>query len=207
MEFLPTKTIKSLSFGGSNGSFSIDKARLEFHTCRERFAEVFNSKTEGIYFAHEKGNGENVAQFIKKTEEILQINPQRRSRFALTNRETILWVGPSKFWTECPMKRSLFTILLRAGLSYKIKTDNYEEALLKQSYASYTLPAVQRFMFGFTRFAAKATKHDGWYTTFYLTDQKAVRRLLVKPTQTTKKSEVHTIVKGSDKDDPLPLFI
>jgi hypothetical protein len=133
-----------------SGYFAVDQEHIYFEGCRERFATHWNSRTKAIFFKHNPGAGKNIAAFIHKTEKI--VNANMESKFALTNMDEVLWVAPSRFWMQCKMKRSLFTILLRAGRNYHIDSDNYEGALFGDSYANKTRQAIMRFLFGYTKY-------------------------------------------------------
>ena len=62
------------------------------------------------------------------------------------------------------MKRSLLTILLRCGVKYNRKQDNFEDAVFSCAYTQNTRYAVQRFLDGFTKYTGKS---NGWYNQFY----------------------------------------
>lgn len=184
VEFQEKKTILSANIDVKAGSFALDRSPLAFETCRERFAAVFGPETEGFYFKHEVGQGTNVAAFVLKTETIVNAE---HSKFSETNRDTILWVGPSKFWVDCPLRRSLLTIILRAGMLYDLNRDNYEEALFSQEYVIPTKKAVMRFLFGFTTFkgfmsiGTSTLQTHGWKMVFEGKSDLELKRLLVKP--------------------------
>ena len=143
------------------GSFALDNTPLRFETCRERFAKHFNEKHNKFFFKHGRDKGVEVATFVRKIEDILGLNLNQRSKFSKTNRDTILWVESSVFWSKCPMKRSLYTILLRAGLLYESEKDNLEEALFSEKYVKRTKRAVMRFLFGFTEYNDEIISIDG----------------------------------------------
>ncbi len=171
--------------------------------CREQFAPKWEPKHEGFFFSHEPGQSENVAGFICKTEVILDLESLKaqwkKTTYSATDRDTILWVGPSMFWRECEMRRSLFTILLRCGMKYNPDKDDYEEALFgskygpitpDQEYAVQTAHAVKRFLFGFTRFVkvpgtpeGSSTFYNktGWRETFKGREVDQIRQMLVWP--------------------------
>lgn len=178
--------ITSPNVDGKTGSFTLESP-FSFEKCRERFAASFKSDTIGFYFLHNAGYLENVALFLLRTEEILEVPS---SEFALTNREYILYIEPSMFWRECSMKRSLLTILLLCGMVYDCDKNNYEEALFSHEYIKRTNAALMRFMFGFTRYTGPALVSSvcaptlltkGWVSTFDQKEPKHVREMLVLP--------------------------
>lgn len=128
--------------------------------CREKFAALMKPDTTGFLFSHSPLQGTHVAGFLSKSEDVLDLDS--RSVYSFTDKDNVLWVGPSAFWMECWIRRSLLTILLRCGMYYNAYSDNYEEALFgkgdekdqAREYVNKTKPAVMRFMFGFTKFVA-----------------------------------------------------
>lgn len=149
--FKDKKHTPSMYFEGVfDGSFGLDVEPYKFETCRERFGRQWDENTKGFYLTHPVNEGYSVATFLKKTEIILK--QTEFSEYALTNRDNILWIEPSKFWMSCRMKRSLLTILVRAGILYDPKKDNYEEALFSERWAKPTKRAVMRFLYGFTKY-------------------------------------------------------
>lgn len=183
--FHENKIITSLQVSAESGSFALDEKPLKFEKCRERFAPLFLPDTHGFYFTHIPGFGERIAKFILKTELIL--GETEHTTYAMTNRSTILWVKPSKFWKSCYIRRSLLTILLRAGNDYDPDRDNYESALFRQEYVIPTKKAVMRFLYGFTRYTgeipigAPTLIVKGWKMIFEGKTENEIRSLLVRP--------------------------
>lgn len=116
-----------------------------------------------FFYSHRNGRGDNVAAFMRKVEDMLHVYP--RSEFGPTQRKTIMWVRPSVWWTKPTMRRSLFTILLRAGEKYNPALDNFYDALYSDPYTDNTRYAVARFLNGHTIYKGK---RKGWYNQFYL---------------------------------------
>jgi hypothetical protein len=172
------------------GSFSL-QGPLDWRKCREQFAKIFTENTEGFFFSHPNACGENVAAFLVKTEDVLGASHKTlpRSKFSKTNMPYALWVSPSDFWKECPMRRSLLTILLRCGFEYRQDLDNYEEALFSDVYAKETQNAVKRFLFGYTRFingsGIYVTDRHGWRESFINKMTDDIRVKLVRPNNST----------------------
>jgi hypothetical protein len=178
------KTINSLNVNVSVDSFAVDKSPLNFHSCREEFSAVFNEETN-LFFKTKINQGENIAEFIWRTESVLK--QESRTHFALTNFDTILWVSPSKFWSVCPMRRSLFTLLLRAGNLYYKYQDNYEEAMFSEKYLKETQEALKRFLCGFTKYVGPEIQLSekvilqGWKSSFSsASDEKIIKDLVLE---------------------------
>lgn len=190
VEFGPKKAVMSNNIDVKVGSFALDVSPLKFETCRERFARNFDENTIGFFLKHPSDKGYNVACFLRKTECVLQ--QTEFSSFSETNRDTILWIEPCAFWKECQMRRSLLTILVRAGMVYDFKNDNYEEALFKQEYASPTRLAIQRFLFGFTKYNGpldnntSTLERRGWKTVFQGKSISDIKTMLVCPDRSYK---------------------
>lgn len=151
VEFKPNKIHNSMYYEVEHGSFCLDIYPYLYETCRERFARQWNENTDGFYFKHPENKGDSVAAFLRKTEIILK--QEHYSNFAKTNRDTVLWIEPSKFWKSCRMRRSLFTILIRAGMNYNPSIDDYEQSLFSYKWAKATKIGIMRFLYGFTKYA------------------------------------------------------
>jgi hypothetical protein len=166
------------------GSFCMSKSNdgirhkvRGWHYCRDIFnGQLYNLKL--FFFSHELNMGQSVFDFMSKVENILDVQP--RSHFGPTQRNTIMWVRPSRWWTIKAMRRSLFTILLRAGSNYNIDLDNFEEALYSNQYSLNTKYAVERFLAGNTLYVGKKR---GWYKQFHETivTPEQIDLLLVEP--------------------------
>lgn len=139
-----------------------DRYRVgQWYYCRDLFhGHLLN--LDLFFFSHESDNGHNVAAFMGKIEETLDVEP--KSNFGPTQRKTIMWIEPSRWWTVRSMRRSFFTILLRVGCKYLINKDNFEQALFSEAYTINTRYAVKRFMDGNTIYAGRKR---GWYNQFY----------------------------------------
>ncbi len=185
VQFKKGKIIESCNIDVAIGSFALDLRPLKFEHCRERFAVSFNSDVCSLYFKHPAGKSIDVASFILKTEEVLGL--KFISEFAETNRDTILWIAPSDFWRKCSIRRSLFTIFLRAGNYYDCDKNNYEEALFRQDYVAPTRKAIIRFLFGFTEYTGPeivptgTVSYKGWHSVFENKNEAEVKSMLVSP--------------------------
>lgn len=149
----------------------------QWHYCRDLFHNQFCNLSL-FFFSHDTTKGHCVAAFMRKVEEILNVEP--RSKFGPTQRKTIMWIEPSRWWTVRAMRRSLFTILLRAGCKYSPNKDNFEEALFSHPYIMSTQYAVNKFFAGNTKYTGRKR---GWYKQFYegKPTEQEVDSLLVKP--------------------------
>lgn len=170
IKWVESKQIRESMGKPPPGQFALSPAipndeSLSWERCRERWSNAFTQDVKGFFFSHEEGASDNIAAFIDKTEEIIGVE---KSGFGKTNRRYAIWVAPSSFWTLCGMRRSLYTILLRAGLAYHVDQDNYEQALFNQEYVKDTKQAVIRFLYGFTKFVEGIgwSSCRGWVTQF-----------------------------------------
>lgn len=139
------------------------KSSYEFHECREIFGRIFTSRKANIVFVCRYRSRKSIAAFILRIEEKLKIPKKDRSRFGPTQRNTIIWIKVSSFWMSEPIRRSLFTALLRAATNYKAHTRNFKQALYSRAYLNKTKPAVERFLAGHTHFVGRCL---GWQSTF-----------------------------------------
>jgi len=183
VEFAPTKNFNLDEQPPQVGSFAIDEPTINWYKCREQFANRFGKDCEGMFFSHERGHehSERVAWFMAIVEEILDL--KERSEYAKCTKNFAMWLRPSSFWLDCEMKRSLFTILLRSGLEFDIKKNNFESALFSVNYSSETKLAVMRFLFGFTKYAPDPTIGcvKGWWSAFKDKTEDQVKKQLVWP--------------------------
>lgn len=149
----------------------------QWHYCREVFhTQLYNLPL--FFFSHKPFKGHCIAAFLKKVEDMLDVKP--RSRFGPTQRKTIMWIEPSKWWTIRAMRRSFFTIMLRVGKDYLQDKDNFALALYSDIYTAKTSYAVERFLKGHTIYTGKKR---GWYNQFAdpLLSHTEIDKLLVKP--------------------------
>lgn len=187
---------KDGSFGVRTSKSPLDE--IKWISCREAFANKFNSSTEGFFFSCNvekrrwptgvpKDYPLNVCEFLRKTESIiaeLSGNSEEfcYSEFKKTNLKSIIWIEPSSFWRTCSMRRSLLSILLRSSMAYSPFMDNYEDALFSYGYAKRTKPAIMRFLFGYTEFkrdkSIPVTGRQGWLTFFESRSSKEIKNCL-----------------------------
>ena len=156
-----------------DGRYKID----HWWYCREIFHTVLKELSI-FFFSHVRGNGQGVASFIAKIEDALDV--QLRSQMGPTQQKTIMWIRPSKWWISAGMRRSLFTILLRAAQAYKVSKDNFEEASCSYKYLKQTLCAFRRFLDGNTKYTGRKR---GWYKQFSQPNltKLDIDKLLIKP--------------------------
>lgn len=184
------------------GNFAVEPEpprEIHWDHCREQFAVHYTQHTQGFYFSHPPEKGEDVASFLVKCERILGIEelktPFSQSVFGKTGKQTVIWVEASRFWSCCPMRRSLITVFLRCGMNYSEEQDNFDEALFSEQfhkdnqYTRETRSATLRFLFGFTRYTGNfppvgtytSVLKFGWHEEFSKMDDFTVRKRLVLP--------------------------
>lgn len=194
----PFFVIDSLPEPGRFALDAIPPKQPSWDHCREQFASKIDNSTPGFFFSHQPAQSENVAGFMAKSEEILDLTA--RSTYCRTDRDTVMWVEPTRFWMNCWMKRSFLTILLRCGMYYDPESDNYEDALYgngddkdkAREYTHQTKEAVMRFLFGFTKFvpppnvdAPTGTLHKTlWVEVFKERSVKELKTILVAESPT-----------------------
>lgn len=190
VEYGPEKAAKQVGVLPKIGwyAYENDRSELNWLRCRENFASAFTSTINGIYFSHPAGDGDKVAHFITRMEDTLMAvscESFEHTKFSKCNLNFALWIEPSEYWKMCEMRRSLFTILLRCGLKYDSKIDNFEEALYSDQYIAGTKDAIQRFLFGFTRYVKGKEKISGigkgWYSYFTSLKPEDIRAKLIPP--------------------------
>ena len=129
-----------------------------FVRCRETFQHQFAGP---ILFVCPPGSSVDIAAFVNRFER--EMHHETVSQFAPTSWNRLLWVSPAPFWLKNSMRKSLFTVLLRAGMRYDAKKDNFKEALYSVKYLSRTKVAVEFFLKGHTWYKGNA---DGWVNQF-----------------------------------------
>ena len=148
-----------------------------WYFCRDIFHNLlFNLKI--FFMSHDSGKGECVSNFMQMIEERLDVQP--RSEYGPTQRKTMMWIRPSKWWIGQGMRRSLFTCLLRAGVNYNAKKNNFDETLAMDKYLGETREAFARFMDGHTKYMGRKR---GWFKQFRSLNpsREELNKLLVKP--------------------------
>jgi hypothetical protein len=165
------------SFGKSR-SMEADRYKVgHWHYCRELFHGQLHN-LELFFFSHNVGKGQPISAFVQKVEDMVNVYPQ--TKFGPTQRKTIMWIEPSRWWTSRGMRRSLFTILLRCGSEYSISKNNFDEALMSDPYVIDTEYAVRRFLSGCTQYTGR---NKGWHKQFKALhpSNKEIDQLLIKP--------------------------
>ncbi len=140
--------------------------------CREYFHEVSRG-VKNMCFYGTPGFAEKTCAFIDKIEKKIKI--PRKTVIGPTQLLNIIWIKPSSWWTKTSMRRSFFTILLRAGANYK---DDAEDTLYQYHLANNTRYAVKRFLSGYTRYTGRKT---GWHRQFAQISKSETHELLIKP--------------------------
>jgi hypothetical protein len=148
--------------------------------CREVFGGHFTKKTENFAFSHKPKCGINIAAFFARFEDQLKLK-KNRTLFTLTDKNNIIIVIPSLWWRKYLVRRSLFTILLRAAQAYVIERDNFEDALFSDPYAKETKIALRAFLKGQTFAKKKMLLYSGWKATFANKREPEVLNILQKP--------------------------
>lgn len=150
---------------------------VQWHYCRDVFhPQLYN--LDLFFFSHDLNKSFNVASFMTKIESKLDLDIP--SEYGPTQRKSIMWIRPSRWWTIRTMRRSLFTILLRCGNNYFPSKKNFKEALFSDPYAAVTKYAINRFLHGYTAYTGQK---KGWLDQFYeiKLDKLAIDSLLVEP--------------------------
>lgn len=137
-----------------------------FYHCRDQFHSAFNKNCKDILFCcgqwkSGRSKGRSVEAFIHEAERRLRV--KRYTKFGPTQRLDIVWLTVSPFWMEESMRRSLFTALLRAGMHYDRRVQDFDRALTSDRYLAGTQEAVQRFLDGHTHCT---TSRYGWFNVF-----------------------------------------
>lgn len=165
-----------------------------WYKCREQFHKVFTEKDKSILYVHAGNLTPNIAEFITKIENVIGIARKEQTECFLTQRTTITAIRPAKFWLSCPMRRQIFSLILRSGRNHIIGND-YSVALLNSKYSKETFHIINLFISGYNTFNQKCldiledNHHHGFYHQFNgVTVEQARNVLLTQSTVTTTKS-------------------
>lgn len=167
-----------------SGSFSPYRL-INWSSCREIFAKSFAPGDDKLWFAPglEADSDKNVQGFVNIVEDAVSAG---KTSLIRSDAEGVCLVKFPQFWSSCPVKRSLFTILLRLGRYYRISSRNFEDTLYGHFFTRRTKPAIMRFLFGFTEFSGgRNVRHSGWYSLFRDRTDQEVRRMLIAPRKAT----------------------
>ena len=160
---------------GKPRDFKNDRYTINaWFSCRE----LWHTQLYGLdifFFSHKLGQSKGIAAFFNQLEELLNI--KNKSEFGPTQRKTVMYIRPSKWWTKNPMRRSLFTIFLRCAGYYSIEKDNFYLAIFCDDYALRTRTALSWFLDGNTVYTGKKT---GWLKQFEKIKVEEINKLLIK---------------------------
>jgi hypothetical protein len=187
----PTYAVKAGSYSLVNGD-----RPTGWVYCRDSFQGQSTNMKE-MLFCHKAGISENIALFIFKIETILRHT--KLTYCGPTNINRFMWIRPAAFWTRQPIRRSLFTALLRAAQKYDPAKENFEAALYSNQYLRASKPAVQRFLAGYTWYKGHAT---GWDNAFRGLESEEVTKLLtLKPIKDQELLKFATELLGTSVED------
>lgn len=146
-----------------------------WYLCREVFerdmfiyarnyeSDSFHGKFKfGCMFATTEDQYIRVANFIRDIE-LNRLTLEELTTFMKTDRG-YMHIRPSSFWTECQMRFSLFTILLRAGRFYYL--NSIEDALMSVEYARRTFAAIRLFFQGRRNYIGTMSWQNKWVDHF-----------------------------------------
>lgn len=165
------------SFYGKNNTFGViafpenDRiyegqkiANVAWFSCREQFHEAYDPKL-ALDFLFMCNNPD----FVKGVEEAEnRLNLAIKTKFYIANNGMYL-VSLSPFWKEYQARTALFSIIVRACVSYG-KTSSYmnlDACFAAYSYSSVTNLAISKFFAGSVYFdVGISSVWNGWYNTF-----------------------------------------
>lgn len=141
------------------------KLSIAWHSCREEFGWDFVDRDNGdetimdqFLFCCE--DPKRVINFVKLLEKKAKIKDKDKVKLEKTNYGNIIAVKLSKFWDN-PMRLSLLTILLRAGMKH---VNRFTSTVKKNDYLAITQYALNKFIKGHQSFTKK--HFDGWVNEF-----------------------------------------
>lgn len=148
---------------------------LNTYTCRETFAtqwgRAVRNGSDKMSLTASTKNRKKIVKFFEKLEDKLELKVRTTFHY-IANRSTGLIIEPSKWWLRSAMRRSIFTIFLRAGKHYK---SNFDAAIQSQQYFQRTKNAVNRFLDGHTYYRGRS---GGWVNVFNYAGKAKVKQQL-----------------------------
>ena len=139
-----------------------------WHYCRETFERDLFAATRRLlydyryvfYIKPKPGQEYRVPNFIRNIE-IDRLNLDELTTFKQVYNSYIdrpvIYIKPSSFWSNCPMRFSLLTILCRAGRYYFF--NSIEDALMSYDYSRTTFAAINLFFQGRRRYIGQPLNH------------------------------------------------
>ena len=172
-------TLNQYDYGRDAFGYRIANNQHHWHSCRDKVQGVAPEFLRaGMIFTHETGRGPDVAAFLNKIENMLELKEQ--TVFRETDLPKALWMKLSPFWLSSFMRRSFLTMILRCGARYNRASGDFDAALRSIPYAAESMPAVYRFLAGFTHYVGAPTNDNslGWHRIFVSKDAAYARQFL-----------------------------
>jgi hypothetical protein len=160
------------------------KKSPDWHICRETFSSYIGAAKPFVFYKSSPAVLKRVINFIERAQDILQLHEKNRAKPRPTNHEDIVAFRMPQWWLRSTMRMSLFTILLRAGRTYRGRNTSrtlktFWKTADKSKYLKNrgTNRAFRRFMEGHTIY-----KGDGnqWVNAFSGRSQQNIDEQLVK---------------------------
>lgn len=186
--------ISNTTYGNGVGSFGIiNGSSVSYYACRDQFL-TYSEASESFVFVCKNGKMDNVINFMKRVEQIINLPNESALTFKPTNRKNVLFVKMGVFW-KYRVRRSLLSALLRCGQNFDEDTGKgFVKALHSTSYTKNTKVALDRFLSGATAVKIKKDTFSGWQNAFASRTAEQVKSMLVKLKK--KKEQKPEIIKG-----------
>jgi hypothetical protein len=153
-------------------------------TCRETFGENINSSTVFIGWNKQDINIDSMIEFWLEVANKLN-NKDTIPTFYRTQFPDVVVVEMPKFWSECFVKRALFTLLLRAGSVY-YQGGEFDSIYKNYDLAALSEKAIRYFLAGNTLSTIKSWRvlngrNPGWVCEFLELSEAEIAQKLIKP--------------------------
>lgn len=152
-DYNDTKVIANYLYDVPPGWFSNDHANWQ--SCRDYWFP-YSLEFPWFFFSHQLHRGGHAAAFVGEIERRLMLEERSRFGGVIVGRnrsDGVTWVEASSFWLRHPMRRSLFTLLLRAGTAYNAESptdSSLGDAVCSSPLLAPTWNAFWRFVDGYT---------------------------------------------------------
>lgn len=138
---------------------------IQWGACRDGFQGTPNETLlRGFCFTHTVRRSYDAACFLAKVEDMLGIP---HTSYLVTEIDHITWAIPSPWWFSSEIRKSFYTLMLRAAYNYDHKYDNFDQALNSIAYIKSTKTAVNKFLNGYTVYEYEPKDAcDHWFQQF-----------------------------------------
>lgn len=158
-----------------------------WQSCREVMQLQFKLDHAGFWYSITETTLPKIIECMNWVENTLCV--REPTNFYRHPQGLLTWIEPAPFWKRCEMSKNLFTLFLRIAYTYSTMPEGKKiyDAFKLYTYSKDTLPALDRYLHGFTRYigpelvpAGPTSTYItmGWHSIFGLRDTAYAKTLL-----------------------------